>query len=444
MFLGYARGKVGDVVMYRSTVNNEQMARARNRRPANPRTSPQLYQRAVMATVMRAYSSGKAIFDHSFQGQGSPAKNMARFQQLNARLLRANLSQDLIDQPFENYRAMLVGPGTNSPVPGPWVISEGTYAQQAFVITPAAPGRLVDVSFRDDLIGDRTIGQFMDANGLVAGDIYTFVFFGLASPADPVFRVGDSGDAGSVQYRGEFGFVRLIVRSDLDLSLRVSDYDSYTDLFRFSSSPNISYAYFRDASLGDVLSFGDSGLFVDPNVSEFSVGIIRSRLDSDLRSNSQMVWCDYTHNLGLGWPYVLEGWEQGANALGDSAWILEGGSVDGNNGVVPTPGIVSPQLSELVTGSYLPPFVSTGYGTPVIQLVQRDGGYAVNVLIPSAGHVWFMDNGVITDKENGDAALIVTSVTDRLNTVYGTNVFSEGSSVTQASRPSSVTVINVA
>lgn len=444
MFLGYARGKVGDVVMYRSTVNNEQMARARNRRPANPRTSPQLYQRAVMATVMRAYSSGKAIFDHSFQGQGSPAKNMARFQQLNARLLRANLSQDLIDQPFENYRAMLVGPGTNSPVPGPWVISEGTYAQQAFVITPAAPGRPASVTFRMSGTGQTTLADFMANNGLVPGDIYTFVLFGLASPADPVFHVGDSDDAGSVQYRGEFGFIRLQFKSGLDTSALLGDL-AFDDVFVLASSSNVQTSVFVGTGLdGFELFLNDGFIFLDPTVSVFSFGIIRSRLDSDLRSNSQMVWADYTHNLGLGWPYVLEGWEQGANALGDSAWILEGGSVDGNNSVVPTPGIVSPQLSELVTGSYLPPFVSTGYGTPVIQLVQRDGGYAVNVLIPSAGHVWFMDNGVITDKENGDAALIVTSVTDRLNTIYGTNVFSEGSSVTQASRPSGVTVINVA
>lgn len=444
MFLGYARGKVGDVVMYRSTVNNEQMARARNRRPANPRTSPQLYQRAVMATVMRAYSSGKAIFDHSFQGQGSPAKNMARFQQLNARLLRANLSQDLIDQPFENYRAMLVGPGTNSPVPGPWVISEGTYAQQAFVITPAAPGRFASVSLRVPGTEGKRVSDFLSDNGFIAGDIYTLVLFGLASPGDPVFRVGDSDDAGSVQYRGDFGFIRLQVRGDIDGSLSMGDV-GWRDIFIAASSPNVSYDgldNYETWSFG--FDFDVNTYFIDPTVSVFSFGIIRSRLDSDLRSNSQMVWTDYTHNLGLGWPYVLEGWEQGANALGDSAWILEGGSVDGNNSVVPTPGIVSPQLSELITGSYLPPFVSTGYGTPVIQLVQRDGGFAVNVLIPSAGHVWFMDNGVITDKENGDAALIVTSVTDRLNTIYGTNVFSEGSSVTQTSRPSSVTVINVA
>lgn len=444
MFLGYARGKVGDVVMYRSTVNNEQMARARNRRPANPRTSPQLYQRAVMATVMRAYSSGKAIFDHSFQGQGSPAKNMARFQQLNARLLRANLSQDLIDQPFENYRAMLVGPGTNSPVPGPWVISEGSYAQQAFVITPAAPGTLAVFSLRSrEFASSTTVGDYLDANGLIPGDIYTFVMFGLASPADPVFRVGDSDDAGSVQYRGEFGFIRMQVRGDLNRSALVADNSSLSSIFVLAHSSNVTLDN-MDVDLDSFIEPASFTFFIDPTVSVFSFGIIRSRLDSDLRSNSQMVWGDYTHNLGLGWPYVLEGWEQGANALGDSAWILEGGSVDGNNSVVPTPGIVSPQLSELVTGSYLPPFVSTGYGTPVIQLVQRDGGYAVNVLIPSAGHVWFMDNGVITDKENGDAALIVTSVTDRLNTIYGTNVFSEGSSVTQASRPSSVTVINVA
>ena len=66
LFQGMARGSVGDVTFTR--VNGQQVARVRNRKPKNPRTNKQLYQRAIMATVMRAYSAGRAIFDHSFEG----------------------------------------------------------------------------------------------------------------------------------------------------------------------------------------------------------------------------------------------------------------------------------------------------------------------------------------------------------------------------------------
>lgn len=66
MFLGMARGKVGDVVFYRA--DGQQLSRVRNRNPRNPRTNAQLFQRAIMATVVQAYAAGKELFDHSFQG----------------------------------------------------------------------------------------------------------------------------------------------------------------------------------------------------------------------------------------------------------------------------------------------------------------------------------------------------------------------------------------
>ena len=86
LFQGMGRGKVGDVVF--SRLNGQQIARVRNRNPKNPRTNAQLYQRAIMATVMQAYSAGIAIFDHSFQGKEVGAQNQRRFMALNAKLLR--------------------------------------------------------------------------------------------------------------------------------------------------------------------------------------------------------------------------------------------------------------------------------------------------------------------------------------------------------------------
>lgn len=65
-FLGMARGKVGDVVMYR--LNGEQVMRTRNRHPRNPNTNAQIIQRAVMADVQRVYSLGYQLFNHAFQG----------------------------------------------------------------------------------------------------------------------------------------------------------------------------------------------------------------------------------------------------------------------------------------------------------------------------------------------------------------------------------------
>lgn len=66
MFLGMSRGSVGDVTFYRSRGN--QVARARNRAPMNPKTEAQTIQRMILATASKAYSRMKGIVDHSFQG----------------------------------------------------------------------------------------------------------------------------------------------------------------------------------------------------------------------------------------------------------------------------------------------------------------------------------------------------------------------------------------
>lgn len=66
MFLGMSRGSVGDVTFYRNRGN--QVARARNRKPANPKSEAQVIQRMLLATASKAYSRMKRIVDHSFQG----------------------------------------------------------------------------------------------------------------------------------------------------------------------------------------------------------------------------------------------------------------------------------------------------------------------------------------------------------------------------------------
>ena len=66
MFLGMSRGSVGDVTFYRNRGN--QVARARNRKPMNPKTEAQTIQRMILATASKAYSRMKGIVDHSFQG----------------------------------------------------------------------------------------------------------------------------------------------------------------------------------------------------------------------------------------------------------------------------------------------------------------------------------------------------------------------------------------
>lgn len=93
LFLGFGRGKVGDVVFYHS--QGEQISRARNRHPKNPQTALQLLQRVVMKTVSTAYSMLMPITDHSFEGFSTGAENQARFAKRNVTMLREMLADEI-------------------------------------------------------------------------------------------------------------------------------------------------------------------------------------------------------------------------------------------------------------------------------------------------------------------------------------------------------------
>lgn len=64
MLLGYARGKVGDLVFSRRL--GQQVAKAYNPSPHNPKTEAQMTQRTKLAGLVAAYRAMRIILDHSF------------------------------------------------------------------------------------------------------------------------------------------------------------------------------------------------------------------------------------------------------------------------------------------------------------------------------------------------------------------------------------------
>lgn len=120
LFLGTARGKVGDVVMYRR--EGKQMSRVRVRTIANPRSENQAKNRALLSTLGTAYSYMKGICDHSFQGKSKASQNAQEFQKRNQSLARTLTDSLSLDS--ENYNFNLKG--ENVLIPNPYTISRGT------------------------------------------------------------------------------------------------------------------------------------------------------------------------------------------------------------------------------------------------------------------------------------------------------------------------------
>lgn len=334
MFQGMARGKVGDVVFSRN--NGEQISRVRNRHPQNPRTNKQMLQRAVMATVMQAYSAGREIFDHSFQGKSVGAACQRAFLSRNSKLLRGNLSTEI-----EAATAALlcnvavVAPGANNPTPNEYMVSEGSYPQNFFSWVEATK------SFQmPEPAEGNTVAEYASMYGLVPGDIYTFVGFVL-SDSNPSFTVrGVTTNTQAAikpesQYPCTFAFLRLQVK---DVSGVTTDATAanLSTLFDITATKNTS-SDMLDLTLEDVITpevLGFVNISVPASKNLLAYGVIRSRFDMDLRSTSFMHVAikpaDRTANgmYGITSPYALLAWQQGTESLGDPEVVLEGGDED--------------------------------------------------------------------------------------------------------------------
>lgn len=84
MLLGYARGSVGDVVM--SRVKGQQVAKARNRKPANPKTNKQMAQRASFIAPVKFFTHGvQALFKFAYSDKKVTESDFNAFQRNNAK-----------------------------------------------------------------------------------------------------------------------------------------------------------------------------------------------------------------------------------------------------------------------------------------------------------------------------------------------------------------------
>lgn len=344
MFQGMARGKVGDVVFYR--MNGEQVSRVRNRHPKNPKTVMQLYQRAIMATIIQAYAAGKDIFDHSFQGKQVGEENMRTFLSRNMKLLRSQIASDLDNGTvLAQQVGRVVAPGSITPVPvNGLIVSEGTLSQTLFTITPANSGNPLTVKLPDLSSVTTKANEWAAANGLNGGDIYTFVAF---TNDDNNIRFKTEGAIGNfgTQYNCKFGWYRLIVKAELpETAINAALISDLFDIEYDGEVFNTSIASEKFSGL--VLNEENLYNGVEPSG---VIGIIRSREDEKLRSTCELQPITLASQYGIVSQYVLAAWQQGSQKVGQSDLILEGGVDNGFQVEVGAP-------AESKPGTDAPPF----------------------------------------------------------------------------------------
>lgn len=314
------KGKVGGVVFYKITDSNskdKQGLRTYVGQVRNPNTAKQQYQRAFLKTVSQMYAQGKVIFNHSFQGKEPGGQCAREFRKLNVNALRAQAISDFNRglRPTE-YNSFVCAKGSNSAVPNEYIISKGTYDQNFFSWDQTSK------SFETpEAAANAKVSEYAAANGLVSGDIYTFVALIVDTT---VVAGGDGQTPYETNYKSTFLYSRFRVKAELSTT------DAITNLGQIfeqlpSSLPNISL---NAIVPGNPLTASDVFAGDVPNLG--AIGCIRSREDQDLRSDSTMHLLPQT---GIGAPgfgiisaFVYKYWGDDVPGIGDSELLLEGGN----------------------------------------------------------------------------------------------------------------------
>lgn len=311
LFLGMGRGSVGDVTFYRS--EGEQISRARNRHPSNPRTARQAIQRAVNSSVSRIYAAGQVLFDHSFQGLKPGKENQRKFMKMNNRILRQMVLNDLASN---TDNARLGVPGVSVAVPCPGImVSDGSYPVVGFNWMDAEKSWWIEPP-----LADETVAAYCARVGFVPGDIFTFGALSLDN-SDSVTPAWEdaSGLKDHSVWPSAFQWQQLMVKDTVTTEQTVITNQSLLSVIfdNFVSSGELAL---ENSTIGDAIA-------LDTMTNNFSddgcMFLIRSRYGEDLRSTSYLVPAQNVKDYGIKSKLVVAAWTNPA-ALQDPDLVLDG------------------------------------------------------------------------------------------------------------------------
>lgn len=343
-FFGLRRGSTKSHTY--SILNGQQITKDRVQTVANPKTQKQQFQRAIMATVMAAYSEMKEIEDHAFQGKKKGSENQREFMSRNLVAMRnAFLSYQDNNTAVANQKYFACGPKTPTVLPAEWILSHGTMEEQTFLNYEDGNHSLRTpsiVSYRHVSGGyQSTLGEIADDLGIAPGMQITFVCVN-ATNGPRIYEVDPADYAGYHDFK--FRYCRLAFKY-FDRSQVISTaLGNLIDLFNAflsaavdinRSTPSLVSAL-NDA--GDVpegysyITFDAEEVLVGAAFDETltgGIGIITSMVDQDLRSSSKMLvrsTANRAQAVGLSWNWVPLAWQNAGANLGESELYLEGGN----------------------------------------------------------------------------------------------------------------------
>lgn len=343
-FFGLRRGSTKSHTY--SILNGQQITKDRVQTVANPKTQKQQFQRAIMASVMAAYSEMKEIEDHAFQGKKKGSENQREFMSRNLVAMRnAFLQYQDNNTAVANQKYFAVGPKTPTVLPAEWIISHGTMEEQRFLTYEDGNHTFVTpniVSYTVESGGySSTLGEIADDLGIIPGMQITFLCVN-ATNGPRIYEVDSSDYAGYHDFK--FRFCRLVFKQFDRAQAVAAPTESLATLFAqfiFASCDIARTTHSLLSCLTENMEEeeGQTYLTVDAELllsgAAFDetltggIGIITSMVDGPERSTSKMLvrsLANRAQAVGLSWNWVPQAWQNAGENLGQSDLYLEGGN----------------------------------------------------------------------------------------------------------------------
>lgn len=343
-FFGLRRGSTKSHTY--SILNGQQITKDRVQTVANPKTQKQQFQRAIMATVMAAYSEMKEIEDHAFQGKKKGSENQREFMSRNLVAMRnAFLQYQDNNTVVANQKYFAVGPKTPTVLPAEWILSHGTMEEQGFLTYEDGNHTLTSpniVSYREVSGGySSTLGEIADDLGIVPGMQITFVCVN-ATNGPRIYEVDSADYAGYHDFK--FRYCRLAFKyfdREKTIGTAVQQVGAlfHTFLNEVVDTSRSTPSLVTELNDGGDVPQGEAYFTIDAEIllsaAGFDdtltggIGIITSMVDGPERSSSKMLvrsLANRAQAIGLSWNWVPLAWQNAGANLGESDLYLEGGN----------------------------------------------------------------------------------------------------------------------
>ena len=198
--LGYSRGSVGDVTF--SRLKGQQIAKARNRNPNNPKTKTQMMQRSLFVSATKFYQQARAkFFKFAFEDKKYHESDFNAFMRHNVKN-GTNMTQEAVQA--YNYPAL-----------GLWALSKGSlepFVQKAEGnYYKANTGIVVPQDYQVPTTVGALSKTLIQSNRFQVGDMLTMVNYGFTKVGDaPVPALAPLND----DYMTYFTYKQMVINTE--------------------------------------------------------------------------------------------------------------------------------------------------------------------------------------------------------------------------------------